>query len=128
MFSSDSITAVIDDLQTVNTGGGTNRTWEVVTQSGVLEVGKVSIVNSLSLLTLTLPTGVADGSIVSAYAQLGLFRIAQTAGVQVQVGNKKTTIGAGGSIDSQSAGDYIELVFANGAWKMSKLVGYVDVR
>lgn len=108
------------------TGGGL--TWSVVTVNANLAVDTGTIANKGTLLTMTLPTTSAVGSIIQLVGiNAGLWRIAQNSGQTIYFGNKVTTTGASGYLESTLARDSVELVcvVANTDWNVISSVGSI---
>lgn len=104
--------------------------FSVITTSQTGAVNNGYICNSSSLITVTLPSTAAVGSIIEvAYLGTGGWKIAQAASVSIQFGNKTTTSGTGGSIASSAAGDAIRLLCttANTGWMVLSSVGNLTV-
>lgn len=105
-------------------------TFSAITTSQTAAINNGYIANSSSLITVTLPSTAAVGSVVEvAYLGTGGWKIAQAASVSIQFGNKTTTSGIGGSIASSAPGDAIRLlcVTANTGWTVLSSVGNLTV-
>lgn len=93
--------------------------WQVVTLDQTLAKSRGYFADGLLKLNFTLPltSNVGDTYQVCAKSAVG-FQIVQSAGQYVQVGDKITTVGALGSINSTAIGDWITLVCmeANLGW------------
>lgn len=105
---------------TINASGMASITWTDVTGiSQTMAANAGYVADNSSLVTLTLPTTAAFGTII--YVQglgSGGWTIAQNSGQNVQVGSVSTTVGTGGSISSANRYDSIALVciVANTTW------------
>lgn len=104
-------TAGAGSTLTINvTGGGF--TWVDVTgttQAMAINTGYVS--DNAGLVTLTLPTTAAFGSVISVVGKAaGGWTIAQNVGQQIVVGNVSTTAGVSGSVSSTNQSDTITLL------------------
>jgi hypothetical protein len=103
---------------TISGGGGLS----YVNVSGTTQAMAVNTIygaNNSSLVTLTLPTTAAAGTIISvAGINSGGWSVAQNAGQNIQIGNVSTTAGTGGSVSSSNRYDSIQLicVTANTTW------------
>ena len=83
-----------------------------------------------ALCTLTMPSTAVDGSIIRVTGVgAGGWRIAQNASQQIFFGDKFTSVGTGGRIDSTLARDSLtmECVIANTTWQVINSVGNMDV-
>lgn len=95
---------------TISSGGILGWTEETGTSANLV-VNEGVIANNASLVTLTLPTTAALGSIIRIVGKgAGLFAIAQGAGQTIHFGASDTTTGAGGSLTATNQYDAIELV------------------
>jgi Pectinesterase len=111
--------------------GGFGLNWQVVNTSFTMTSGNGYIVLSGIGSNFTLP---ATSSVGSAIAIIGNdiatnFSILQTAGQQIRFGNKLTTLGASGSVNSTEDGSSIFLVctVANTNWSVIEPVGNFNV-
>jgi hypothetical protein len=69
------------------------------------------IANNASLVTFALPTTIAVGGMVAVAGQgAGGWKITQSAGQQINLGNLPTTVGVGGSLQSTNRYDNIKLM------------------
>lgn len=87
--------------------------WSAVSSSGSLTVNTGTITTSGSLVTLTLPSTAAVGSvfyITGSPAGTGGWKIAQNAGQIINFGSVVTTTGTGGSLASSNQYDSVALV------------------
>lgn len=81
-------------------------------QAMVADAGYVA--NNAGLVTLTLPTTAAFGTVISVIGVgTGGWKIAQNAGQRIQVGSVGTTTGTGGSVSSTNRWDSIDLICVN---------------
>ncbi len=87
-------------------------TWNNVTgTSASMAINNGYIANNGSLVTLTLPSSAAIGSVVSVVGNgAGGWRIAQNAGQQINFGSSATSSGAGGRLDSTNRYDAIQII------------------
>lgn len=127
-----SILAYIDEQvadEVAESGGGQGIAWQNATGSLSLEVGTGYICTALSLQTLTLPISFNSGDQIYISGQgTGLFRIAQNAGQQIQFGNRVTSLGISGRIDSLAQGDSLNLLaISSNTWVVSSSNGNFDV-
>jgi len=99
-------------------GGGI--TWNNVTgTSQAMAVNNAYIANNGSLVTMTLPSTASVGQVVQVQGSgAGGWRIAQNSGQTIRYGDKATTTGTGGRLDSFNRYDGITLVciVANTDW------------
>lgn len=92
------------------TGGGLPWTEETTT-SRTMAVNNAYIANNAGLVTFTLPTTAAIGSVF--YIQnkgAGLFKIAQNASQSIRFGGSTTTSGTGGSLTITARDDWLYVV------------------
>lgn len=112
------------------TGGG-GITWNNVT--GTTQAASINngyIANNAALVTVTLPSTAAVGSVVRvAGAGAGGWRIAQNASQLINFGTTVTTTGTGGRLDSTNRYDAVELlcVTANTTWTVISSVGNINI-
>lgn len=111
------------------TGGGTGLTWNTVTtttQTAAINNGYIT--NNAALVTVTLPTTAAVGSIVYVAGQgAGGWKIAQSSGQTVNFGNVVTTSGATGFLSSTNQFDVVQLlcITANTQFTVLSSVGNI---
>lgn len=110
-------------------GGGT--TWtEVTGTSANMAVDNGYIANNAGLVTLTLPTTVALGSVIKVVGKgAGGWKIAQSSGQQINFGLLSSTSGATGFISSTAQYDCVELVCitANNIFVVRSSIGNITV-
>lgn len=110
-------------------GGGI--TWNRVAGPAVgIAINNGYIPTNAGLVTLTLPTTAAVGSIIEIVGEgAGGWSIAQNAGESIQFGNLSTTVGAGGSLDSTNQWDTVTLVcrVADTTWSVTANIGVLNV-
>ena len=76
-----------------------------------LAVNTNYVANNVGLVTATLPTTAAFGSVIQiTAAQAGGFTVAQNSGQSIVFGDDTTTVGTGGSLASTKAGDSVSFV------------------
>lgn len=99
-------------LPTFQDAGGGGITWSEETgTSATLVVDTGVIANNASLVTLTLPSTAAQGTVFRVSAKgAGLVRIAQQASQVIHFGSSDTTTGTGGYIQATDTGDAVELL------------------
>lgn len=132
-FTSANITVNAKGLITAaaNGSGGTGISWTEVT--GTTQTAAVNsgyILNNASLVTLTLPSTAAVGSIVEVAGKgAGGWKIAQNASGQIHYGNVNTTSGVTGSLASVNQYDSIRLVciIANTDWVVLSSQGNITI-
>lgn len=86
--------------------------------------------NNAGLVTLSLPATAAIDTVIRVVGVgAGGWRVAQATGQQIHFGNKSTTAGGTGRIDSTHQRDCIELlcIAANTTWQVVSSVGNLDV-
>lgn len=117
--SNITITNGAGSITVASTGGG-GATWISVTgTSETMVAGNGYIANNASLVTLTLPTTAAVGTLLHIQGfGSGGWRVAQNSGQQVFVGSVSTTVGASGTTSSANRYDSMTLVCvtANTTW------------
>lgn len=93
----------------ISTGGLTE--WVEVFGSTTMLVNKGYVANNSSQVVLTLPpTSVFGDKVRIAGKGAGGWKVAQNAGQIIHFGDKVTTLGTGGSIESENPFDIIELL------------------
>lgn len=98
-------------------GGGFG--WQVISANQALVNEKGYFTNGASRLLLSLPaTSVVGDTIQISTINSNGWRITQSAGQKINIGNFSTTLGASGYIESTNLGDWIELTcyVANTSW------------
>lgn len=110
---------------------GNTITWSVITADQSAAVNNGYICNKGSLLTLTLPTTSAVGSIIEVTGMniaLG-WKIAQNANQIIHFGNVNTTTGVGGSLASTLTYDGVRIVcnVANLEWIVLSAQGNITI-
>jgi hypothetical protein len=106
-------------------------TWSVITMSQNAAVNNGYICNEASLLTLTLPTTAAVGTMIGVSGMniaLG-WTVAQNASQQIFFGTSTTTSGTGGSLSSTNIYDSLTMVcnVANTSWIVLSSIGNITV-
>jgi hypothetical protein len=103
---------------------------EVTGASASMAINNGYIANNAGLVTLTLPSTAALGSIIRVTGKgAGGWRIAQNSGQTIYFGTSTTTTGTGGRLDSSAQRDGIELVVvtANNDWNVLSVQGNITV-
>lgn len=124
-----SITNGAGSITIAATGGGL--TWnDVTTTSATMAINNGYLANNAGLVTLTLPTTVAQFSVI-AVAGLGAggWTIAQNSGQLIHVGSGTTTTGATGTLSSTNRYDavYLLCVVANTTFVTLNAIGNLTV-
>lgn len=106
-------------------------TWSVITADQTAAVNNGYICNKAGLLTITLPTTAAVGTIIEVSGMntaLG-WKIGQNASQQIFFGTSSTTSGTGGSLASSNIYDSVRLICntANLTWIVLSSVGNITV-
>jgi hypothetical protein len=130
VFDSTTGKLIKDGGKTIAELGGGGITWTEITDSATASVDNGYIANKGTLLTLTLPTTAAVGSVVAISGKgAGGWKIAQNADEQIIFGNKSTTVGVTGYLASVNQYDAIELVcvIANTTWLVTRSVGNIEI-
>lgn len=106
-------------------------TWtEVTGTSQTAAINNGYIANNAGLVTVTLPSTAAVGSLVAVSGKgAGGWRIAQNASGIIHFGNLDTTTGIGGRLDSTLTRDSVNLicVVANNEWNVTGATGNITV-
>ena len=104
--------------------------WSVITADQTAVINKGYFTNKSTLLTLTLPTTAAIGSVlrVSGMTASG-WKIAQNASEVIHFGKTDTTVGVSGYIQSTLARDAVELIccVADNEWNVVSSVGNITI-
>lgn len=114
---------------TIASNGATAWT-EVTGTSATMAVDMGYIANNAGLVTLTLPTTAALGSVIRVTGKgAGGWKIAQSSGQTIFFGTSTTTAGAGGSLASTATRDGVALVVvtANNDWNVISSIGNITV-
>ena len=106
--------------------------WVNVASSTQAIIANMSYVcnNGASLITFTLPTTAAFGTIIQiAGFSSGGWTLAQNTGQSINFGSLATTTGVGGSLSSSNKNDFIRLlcVTANTTWNVISSVGNLTI-
>ena len=110
--------------------GASPLAFSVITADQTAAINTGYIANKGTLLTLTLPTTAAVGSVIRVSGMnAGLWKIAQNASGIIHFGKTDTTTGVGGYISSTLARDAVELVccVANNEWNVISSVGNITI-
>lgn len=103
---------------------------EVPGTSQTMEPNTGYVPNNSGLVTLTLPVTAAFGKTIKVVGKgAGGWKIAQNSGQTIYFGDKNTTTGTGGHIDSSNRRDSVELVCvtANTDWQVVSSVGNFSI-
>lgn len=97
---------------TIASSGGQGLTWvDQVTSSVTMAVNTAYINTNATLVTYTLPSSAAVGSVFGVVGKgAAFYTIAQQASQSVKFGSVTTTVGVGGSITATNTGDVIWIV------------------
>jgi|LakMenEpi03Aug12_release.lakeMendotaPanAssembly.Ray.scaffolds.fasta_scaffold55811_2 hypothetical protein len=104
--------------------------WSVITADQTAVINKGYFANKGTLLTITLPTTAAVGSVIRVSGMnAGLWKIAQNASEVIHFGKTDTTVGTGGYIQSTLARDSVELIccVADNEWNVVSSVGNITI-
>jgi len=115
---------------TIASSGGGIRWTEVTGTSQAAAVNNGYITNNAGLVTVTIPTTAAVGSVVRVVGKgAGGWRIAQNASEIIHFGVFNTTTGTGGRLDSVNRYDAVELVctVADTEWTVVSSQGNITV-
>jgi len=112
-------------------GGSGGITWSEVTSGAqTASIDNGYIANYGTLVTVTLPTTAALGSVVRVSGKgAGGWKIAQNASEQIIFGNQSTTVGVTGSLSSVNDYDAVELlcITADTTWVVISSIGNITV-
>ena len=112
-------------------GGGGGTTWtEVTATSQTMNINSGYIANNAGLVTFTLPTTAALGSVIEVVGKgAGGWKITQNAGEQIHFGNINTTSGTGGYLQSTLTYDAIRIVctVTDNEWTVLSAQGNITV-
>lgn len=128
LATQQSIKAYVD-AEVAGAGGG--MTWSEVTgtsQSASINNGYVT--NNAGLVTVTIPTTAAVGSVVRIAGKgAGGWKVAQNASEIIHFGTVDTTTGTGGSLASTDTNDAVELlcIVANTEWMVISSQGNITI-
>jgi len=104
--------------------------WSVITADQTAVINSGYFANKGTLLTLTLPTTAAVGSVLRVSGMnAGLWKIAQNASGVIHFGKTDTAVGTSGYLQSTLARDAVELVccVANNEWNVVSSVGNITI-
>ena len=124
-----SITNAAGSVTIAATGAGLGWT-EVTGTSQSAAINNGYIANNAGLVTITLPSTAAQGSVVRVTGKgAGGWKIAQNSGQTIYFGTSTTTTGVTGSLASSATRDTVELVVvtANNDWNVLSSVGNITV-
>lgn len=86
-------------------------TTNVTGTSASLVANQIFLANNAGLVTLTLPATASVGALIQVVGVgAGGWKIAQSSGQQIVIGNTSSTSGAGGSVASSQARDAITII------------------
>ena len=105
-------------------------TWSVITADQTAAINKGYFTNKATLLTLTLPTTAAVGSVLRVSGMTaGGWRIAQNASEVIHFGKTDTTVGVSGYLESTLARDSVELVccVTDNEWNVVSSIGNITI-
>jgi hypothetical protein len=110
---------------------GSGLAWSEVTgTSQAMAINTGYIANNAGLVTLTLPSTAAQGSVIRVTGKgAGGWRLAQNASQTIFFGTSTTTTGTGGRLDSTATRDTVEIVCvtANNDWNVLSSIGNITV-
>ncbi len=131
----DSARFTVDTAGFVSTNGTGIIKWNVITQltqptNAAVNNGYICNAGGTNVVSMALPVASAVGDIIEVVLNsANSWQISQAAGQQIRVGNVQTTAGAGGSLMSNRAGDFVRLVcdVANLHWIAVGYTGNITV-
>jgi len=124
-----SITNAAGSITISGTGGGLAWT-DVTGTSQAMAVNNGYTANNAGLVTLTLPSTAAYGSLVAVVGKgAGLWKVAQNSGQTIHFGITNTTTGTGGSLAATFQYDVVYLLctVANTDWTVIQSIGNLTV-
>jgi hypothetical protein len=105
-------------------------TWTAIDTDGNLTINTGTIANKGTLLTITLPTTAAVGSVIRISGMgAGGWKLAQNASEIIHFGNTDTTTGTDGYLASSHIRDAVELVccVADTEWNVVSSIGNITI-
>lgn len=120
-----------DGTLAFSSGGGGLTDSEITTTSATAQAGFSYRANNAALVTITLPTTAAAGTLIEIIGVgAGMWRIAQNASQQIHFGNASTLVGTGGRVDATHRHDCARLVCVvpNLTWVIFPAHGVLDVK
>jgi hypothetical protein len=135
-FSQSGTTKTLNNIGVQSFNGATGAvladavTWSVITADQTAVINRGYFANKGTLLTLTLPTTAAVGSVIRVSGMnAGLWRIAQNASEVIHFGKTDTTVGTSGYLESTLARDSVELIccVADNEWNVVSSVGNITI-
>jgi hypothetical protein len=112
---------------TINATGAASFAWTDVTgTSQAMVANNGYIADNAGLVTLTLPTTAAQGTLISICGNgAGGWKVAQNASQNIKIGSQTTTTGVGGSLASTNQYDQLDILctVANTTWVVRNLNG-----
>jgi hypothetical protein len=105
--------------------------WEIVTGTAQAAVANTGYITSnAALTTVTLPATAPVGTIIEVVSgSTGGWRVAQNATQLIRFGNKNSTTGTGGSLNSTHQADSVRLlcITADTTWYVLRSIGNLDI-
>ena len=135
-FSQSGTTKTLNNIGVQSFNGATGAvladavTWSVITADQTAVINRGYFANKGTLLTLTLPTTAAVGSVLRVSGMnAGLWRIAQNASEVIHFGKTDTTVGVGGYLQSTLARDSVELIccVTDNEWNVVSSIGNITI-
>ena len=105
-------------------------TWSVITADQTAVINRGYFTNKSTLLTLTLPTTAAVGSVLRVSGMTaGGWKIAQNFAEVIHFGKTDTTVGTSGYLESTLARDSVELIccVADNEWNVVSSIGNITI-
>jgi hypothetical protein len=135
-FSQSGTTKTLNNIGVQSFNGATGAiladavTWSVITADQTAVINRGYFANKGTLLTITLPTTAAVGSVLRVSGMnAGLWKIAQNASEVIHFGKTDTTVGTGGYLQSTLARDSVELIccVADTEWNVVSSIGNITI-
>jgi hypothetical protein len=123
-------TAELVKLVVLEAGVSNNLTWVSVNSNTSMSADNGYVtVNDLSRIVMILPSITPASASRIAIENRGIagFQIQQNDLQSVIAGNRKTTVGVQGLINSLDYGDFIEMEYVLGSWVITKLIGNIEI-
>lgn len=109
----NSVQETLQQVYNLFASQGNLLTWNLINSGTVMMLPSNGYIidNGASLVTLTLPSNASYGTLISVVGfSSGGWSIAQNSGQNIQIGNRGSTVGTGGSVSSSNQWDSLTIV------------------